>query len=421
MNRWKEQFENHAIHGTLKWLRDAVSTEFADINENEVPEKRRILKILSKYEEVLSQIDPEIVPMDKLSSLNSTLRHQNIANLVNNYAQSGDKNKLTAINDQLTNQLSPLCYLNSISEPLKIYTYQNKLESLIDETSNSLIHRKDSFGNDLSKLEERSENQIKNLKDLENLIDQRKSQVDSHIANWQKQFSDAQESRIQDYNQWRNSFSSEKNEKIDNFISDYEKEVNNYKEKTISEIDILIKNSNEKYNKILELYNLVTNASINAGYIKNADEEKEQANSWRRFSIGFIIATVVWLLSAWYFYTFKLPIQVESTINWQRIFLTFSISGILLWGGAYSAQQSTKHRNNEKHNRRFALEVQAFNPFISTLEESLQKELRADLTRKIFGKSSGKEQDDCKVIDEHALKQLTDAFLKMISEIPKLK
>ena len=50
--------------------------------------------------------------------------------------------------------------------------------------------------------------------------------------------------------------------------------------------------------------------------------------------------------------------------------MSFSLTAVLLYGAAYSAQQSTKHRNNEKRARWFALEIKAIDPFISSLPES---------------------------------------------------
>ncbi|WP_321777165.1 hypothetical protein [Sulfurimonas sp.] len=61
MNRWEEIYNNHAIHATVVWVKECVTTEFDDLDALEVTEKRRFLKIISKYEDVLSKIDPELI------------------------------------------------------------------------------------------------------------------------------------------------------------------------------------------------------------------------------------------------------------------------------------------------------------------------------------------------------------------------
>src|SRR5690606_18584207 len=63
--------------------------------------------------------------------------------------------------------------------------------------------------------------------------------------------------------------------------------------------------------------------------------------------------------------SFELQPLQNTRFPWHTMLIAFSISGVLLWGAAYSAQQSTRHRNNEKRARWFALEVKAFDPFIS--------------------------------------------------------
>ncbi|MDO6671611.1 hypothetical protein [Cobetia amphilecti] len=103
---------------------------------------------------------------------------------------------------------------------------------------------------------------------------------------------------------------------------------------------------------------------------------------------------------------------------WYIMLIAFSISGVLLWGAAYSAQQSTKHRNNEKRARWFALEVKAFDPFISSLEPQQQQELKRQLAERIFGQNSTADEDS-KVVDEHALRAVTDAFGKVLSKLSK--
>jgi hypothetical protein len=82
MNRWQQKFDEHPIHETLNQLEDYVSKQFDDIKEDETQERRRFLKIISTYQELLSDLDPELVPVNQLDSLNNGLRHQNIWNQV---------------------------------------------------------------------------------------------------------------------------------------------------------------------------------------------------------------------------------------------------------------------------------------------------------------------------------------------------
>jgi len=241
---------------------------------------------------------------------------------------------------------------------------------------------------------------------------------------------------------------------IDKAIKNYNDALTKDKAEFKSEIEAILSDGKQKHESILELYQLTAGDSVGAGYIKNADEEKSQADIWRRISVGFIVATICWMLFAYYSnskpsYDTALTLQISTQqaeetksesdkkdktqtvtdssanngyqvskqIPWALLFITFSISGILLWGSAYSAQQSTKHRKNEKRTRWFALEVKAIDPFISSLNSEQQNALKKELSEKMFGQFSN--EDDSKVIDEHVLKIVADTISGVISKIPK--
>ena len=80
MSRWTEQFDAHPIHATLDWIKDSISTQNKDVDAAEVSEKRRLLKIVSKFKDVLQSVDPETIPFNHLDALNTALRHANITN-----------------------------------------------------------------------------------------------------------------------------------------------------------------------------------------------------------------------------------------------------------------------------------------------------------------------------------------------------
>ncbi len=89
------------------------------------------------------------------------------------------------------------------------------------------------------------------------------------------------------------------------------------------------------------------------------------------------------------------------------------LTGVLLYGAAYSSQQSTRHRNNEKRTRGFALEVKAIDPFISSLGEEERNQLKRLLSEKLFRQSGNVGSSESRVFDEHAYKMI----IKGIPEI----
>lgn len=188
-------------------------------------------------------------------------------------------------------------------------------------------------------------------------------------------------------------------------------ELNNQKETFESNLKTILDDGNLKHKAILELYELTAGDSVGAGYIKNANDEMKQANNWRIISIGFIITTIIWLICVYF--------SSESTISLPKIITAFSLTGVMLYGAAYSSQQSTKHRNNEKKARWFALEIKAFDPFISSLKEDQQHKLKEELSKRIFGQNEHSALKDGSVIDEHAYKTIVDSIGSLLTKIPR--
>ncbi|MGP7733481.1 hypothetical protein [Oceanimonas smirnovii] len=451
MNRWKEAFDKHPIHETITWLDNAASSNVENLSEGEVEEQRRLKKIVDRYRSALESVDPEIVPVNQLDSLNAQLRHQNVANQVNAYIQNKKTPHLVAINDHVSKQLTQLSLIQSLSDSSESKEKTSYIDSVVDSTINGLAAKKEALEAQLKDVLLATDEQAKKLVALSEEINQKQAELTQLSSDWQKQFSTAQDYRAQEFSKWRDAFSSEKNKEVKEVIDSYRDFLKDSSEQLNSKLNAIIEDSSSKHKSILDLYELTAGDSVGAAYIQSADNEKKQANQWRRISIGFIVTTVLWLTFSFFYNSVEgnkfsstpdtvvsqdvKPAQESNNkdlnyshteintydINafpWRTMLVAFSISGVLLWGSAYSAQQSTKHRNNEKRARWFALEVKAFDPFISSLETQQQQELKRQLAERIFGQNSTSEEDP-KVIDEHALRTVTDAFEKVLSKFSK--
>lgn len=451
MNRWKEAFDKHPIHETLSWLDNAASSNVENLSEGEVEEQRRLKKIIERYRHVLASVDPEMVPVNQLDGLNNNLRHQNVTNQVNAYTQSGKASHLVAINDHVSKQLTQLSIVQSLSDDPDAQDRISYIDSVIDSTINGLSAKKDDLDAQLTSLSSLTEEQANKLNSLSEEIEAKQSEINKLMSDWQNQFSSAQESRSQEFSKWRDAFASEKSKEVQEILDKHDKALDQQMGRLKTELDRIIEDAESKHQSILDLYELTAGDSVGAAYIKSAEEEREQADRWRKVSVSFIGLTVIWLVFS-FFYNSESWIFFDTSVNqltskvdtqsqeadqtrsgdvnfeqepiqgidfpWHTMLIAFSISGVLLWGAAYSAQQSTRHRNNEKRARWFALEVKAFDPFISSLEPQQQQDLKRQLAERIFGQSSTTDEDS-KVVDEHALKAVTEAFGKVLSKLPK--
>ena len=167
--------------------------------------------------------------------------------------------------------------------------------------------------------------------------------------------------------EWRKKYDDKLKEAVENF---------NVSVETI-QTDI-----NDKHNDIIDLHGLVAVDSVAGGYKKNADDEKRQASLWRWISIVALISAAIW--PAFKFFGWFKPLE-GGTFNWPEIITAASLISIFLGIAAYTSKQSKMHRDNERISRSFALETQALDPFMSSLELTEQQQIKGELIRRMFG------------------------------------
>ena len=416
MSRWQDVFNSHAIHETLKQLKALASTEFEDVDENEVPERRRFIKAISTYEEVLTRLDAELVPMNQLDSLNNALRHQNLWGQMTNYASNGNASHLVAANDQLSNQLTQLSLLLAIAGLPTSETPVKNLEESVDHIGNALAKKKAELEGQLDGLSGSVAKSQQELNRLEDTIEKRRAETDAQLSQWQQQFSEAQERRNNDFTAWRYSLEEEAKNSLKELLDKSSETLKQYQVAFDKNIDEILSDGREKHQAILDLYELTAGDSVGAGYLKSASDERKQANLWRWISVGFIVATAAWLF---YAYSHSAITVVDGGIVWSKVLTVFSLTGVLLFGAAFSSQQSNRHRENEKRASWFALQVKAIDPFINSLETKDRNELKRLLSERLFANSEELRESSGGVISEHALNVIVKAITDILGKVPK--
>ncbi len=422
MSRWDEQFQGHAIHVTLKEAKNLIGTEFDDINAEEQSEKRRILKVLSAYEETLAQLDPELIPYNVLDTLNTAIRHQNIWNQLTAYSTNGSHGNLVKANNQITNNIIPLSQLLAIAKKSVAEEPIRGLEESLDTFAEAISTKKDSLEKEINEISTISEEHKKKLEELSNNINAKKTETDGLITSWQEQHSSAQHKRDTDfiadqkvrtdtYAEWRDEIETKTKSSVDTLISKSDEKLQESQVKFDEVISEYISTAEDKHKAILNLYELVAGDSVAGGYKKNADDEKSAADFWRWVTIIFILLTAGW---TGYSYIIGSSIAPDGSLVIGQIVKGFAVTAVLLFGAVYSSQQSNTHRQNEKRTRWFALEVNAIDPFIASLNEEDRKALKNKLSERLFGQHDLGNEKETKVIDEHAFSILVKGITDII-------
>lgn len=399
MSRFEDNFRNHEIHKNLENLIDSllelITTE---ATEEEINEINRLIKIFNKINIIFDNVDTDTFPLNTLSDLNVLITDPNFLQELNNYKSNKNISHIQSANNIVTKRFSSIQLIYSLKE--KSDPSHNEYKKAINnylKYTNKIMQEFDAKLEDISNQSHNNEKSVSKLtKNLENLG----QRVDAQINEWQSQFSQSQQSRLNEQNEtltkFRNEFEVFKNnsensilqirEEYTNLVTeskiDIENEKSSIKNQFSNELEGIVDSSKEIHLKIVDLFHIVSGDSISGKYQRVSDDEKKSADIWRNLSVGSTLAIVIWLLVALFG---GLSISENGEIIFGKLIITISITLIMAALSAYCAQQSTKHRNNEIRTQWFALEVSAINPFIENLDEAQKRDLINKLSEKIFG------------------------------------
>lgn len=417
MSRWDEQFKKHPIHLMLKEINHLLSERLYTDNKQR-SEKRRISKLINIFEEVLKNIDPELTPRQILHDIFSIL--EDVQRQLVSYSSTGDHDYLRGANDSMDNALKHLSQLLSIAKRSEAMQPVKGLEKLLDELAKNIYDRKQLLEDEIREMSKLSKTQDEKLRDLSNSINAKRQETDSLISSWQEQYSHDQSERNRDFAKrqqeiteiftiWKNDFEEKAKIQFDQLVNTGNEKIFTEQEKFINEISSLTEDANKKHKQILDLYGLVASNSVASGYLKNAEDEKKQADFWRWGTIVFIALTALWLIASY--------IVNYMNFSWERVIATIPVTGILIFGAVYSSKQSSLHRQNEKRTRWFSLEMKAIGPFIESLPEEERNNLKSKISERLFGQQHKNIEEEASVINEHAFKTI----IKGIADVMKTK
>jgi hypothetical protein len=100
----------------------------------------------------------------------------------------------------------------------------------------------------------------------------------------------------------------------------------------------------------------------------------------------------------------------HSEVDWRLFGFRLSTTLILAVPAFYAAQESAKHREREKLNRKLHLELSAIDAYLELLPDEKRHDLKAKLTERFFGQPEIKEKDE--TVTKHELFELLSKMLQ---------
>ncbi|SDW82165.1 hypothetical protein SAMN05444358_1011853 [Ruegeria halocynthiae] len=424
MSRWSNEFENHPLHETLRQSAEFIEVEVENTELEFDEERHRLTKVLGNLQDTVTGLDDEFFPKALLDQINQHLRHGNFFQQLQAYMSSPQITHLQTANNHITQyapQIYQLAAMSRLPEPQKVIKHAEKAYRSFSASMDGFIKQTE------EKLEETAEthSELENkANDLGDQLDSLSTNAETKFSEWQSDFTEKQTARAEEHSEAQ----IERDTKFEELLSEWRKSADTQHielgksqaeklttllERFTKQGETALADVNAKHQAVLEIHKLVGRDSVAGGYQKSAGEEKKEADLWRWISMGSLGAAIVWL-------AFKYWVGFEptdsGTLNWANIITASSLTAILLVTAGYASRQSKMHRDNEKQMRSFALETKALDPFIANLEEKDQKEIKAELIKRMFGQQHIQISGRLNRIDDGTVKTLAERIADKASQ-----
>ncbi|MCE5973426.1 hypothetical protein LZA78_08040 [Sinirhodobacter sp. WL0062] len=426
MQRWQDDLTKHPINTSLQKLIEGIDLEVSITDPVIEVERARFSKVVYLLRDTIASLDADIAPFDILNQIQSQFQNQGVIQTMTNLIRTKDANIFRDLNTQITPSLS---YINQLrastispqsgladresaligyekfvrslrAEQTRLEEFYWKTEENIKESTNEALSLKETAKTSADQFEE-------NIKSW-------KEEISALITAQKTEFTTRQHSNDSQFLETINLIKETAKEWLDDFQSDQTAKADRRNEETRAILQEIIEDSNDKHLSIIKLYELVALDSVTGGHKNIADREFKAAQLWRRVTIGSIAATITWILFSIFCFT---PTLTPAPLFWLQIAKSLSLTALLLSFAVYASKQAALHRINERKARSFFLQVQAFDPFIASLPEDTQHEMKKSLSVRIFGPD---DPEHDKTILENGDFKVLEKFLGLAEQFKKV-
>ena len=418
MSHWKDSFEQQQmlprIRESLRLLRSAKTEKLGPL---ELVDYRRLLKVLTLLEKSLSNIDPDLFHPGIWSG-NYPAWTGNLQNYVTAFAQDENPANLQHANntvDEIINGLRPFNFTafgeNGAALIESSKDFQSQLIKEIEylrEKSGAVQSQLEGLSGEIAQAKER-------LTANDQTIEQQKGRLDQSIAEFQKQFSQAESTRQNE------SANTAKNAANDLLVlqQSFETKFSEAQEKRVKEDDDFLEAARKRDEEFLgfferrqkevnAIFGAIGSASLAGHYANEADKDRDAADLLRKVALGLMCSMI--LLAAYSFYQ---SIQ-NPTLDWKIFVFRLATVLVIAIPAVYAAQESAKHRERERHTRKLHLELASIDAYLVALPEGKRSELKEKLTEKFFGQPEINDKEEN--ITNHALLELLSDVLKNLTK-----
>ena len=376
----------------------------------------RLIRVLNLIKSQIDGIDVELYPPQVWNNMNTHI--VNIQTHAVNFKNSKNVTYIQNANNELDAILMRSYSVNlKPSASLGKYFIQSEKE-FTRELLKLLAEVKSDRDNWNSQLKAFNQalNELKTrLTQADQTIQSQKQRLDTSITEFQNQFSTAQESRRADYA----AVIQNNSKALEGLIETYKTKFVKRNEELIKEHKTTLEQTSiasegslkcikEIEEQVRRLFNVVGNVALTGDYKATAENESKVADKFRWISLGSM-GLMVLIAGATFIHGLICP-----NVDWKLFAFRLAAGLIIALPALYAAQESAKHREREKMNRKIHLELSAIDAYLELLPNEKKHELKASLTEKFFGQRESQENEE--PLTKHDLFNLFSSLIKAISK-----
>ena len=396
MSRWTVEFKSqNAMINVQTCIGYLESVKIDGLSPQILEEYTRLLKVLNVLAVRFSKLDAELFNQGLWGNFANFLT--NTQNSIKAFSQNKDLGNLQNANNYVDQILSILKPLDSGATPDEFKAIADAsaiFQQKVVEEMQRVKTRGDEIKGQLDALSNAITQSKARLDEHAQTIQQQKTRLDQSIAEYQKQFSEAQEKRskdfadtgkkyLDDFVRQTKSFDAEFSESNRKRQANFDIFFMDTKNASQGHLDFLLKRE-EEVNKI---FGAIGSTAFAGNFKNTADKEASAANLWRWIAMIMMVLMIAVSGFAFYF-------SVVEKTDWT-LFL-FRLGTVVVFGvpAFYAANESSKHRERERLNRKVHLELASIDAYLVLLPDNERNKIKGDLTEKFFGVPILKEKGD---------------------------
>lgn len=422
MSHWIERIESHQVFKELEEFDTALelAKESCLLDKTLVDHWDRARAVAFHIRQVLEQINPLLATPGNLNNIFTPLQQARVE--INNFVANNIVGHWTNAQSQLDN-----CLIHLATMPPQTH---DSIENMREAASSyrmsvaNLLEAIKRDGDGVSKIQADLQNKIN---DSATEIGSQKQRLDNAIATFQQQFSDAQQTRQTEFataEQSRSSVAQKSEEERQSLFDEaknrreeLEKKTAETAAETHGNLVTELKFNAETILAIIEqqkkhaqkLVGIITDTGMAHGFQKNANQEREEASTWKRVAALSLIA---WILVGGIFFA----LTYDKDLTFAAVARQFLLSTPFVLLAGFAALQVTRHQKNERQMRQAELEIASIDPFLATLSDSDRNEVKREFATRYFGQ---REVDQKQEPTPSNLIELAGSLAKIAQELAK--